>query len=50
MQRHLALEEIVHLLRQVKDDSDGQDEHDREKERTQKLLDYIPVQPFQIKS
>ena len=40
---HLFLEEIVHLLRQVEDDGDGQDQHDREKERPEKFLNYVPI-------
>ena len=39
--RDLVLEEIVHLLRQVKDDSDRQNEHDAKEKRAQKLLDNI---------
>ena len=45
-ERYLALEEIVHLLRQVKDDGDRQNEHDREKERTQEFLYYVPIEAF----
>ena len=47
LERHLVLKEIVHLLRHVKYDSDRQNQHDREKERTQKLLDYVPIQSLQ---
>ena len=45
---YLGFEEIVHLLRQVKDDSDGQNQHDREKERAEKFLDYVPIVRFGI--
>ena len=45
-QRDLVFEEIVHFLRQVKHDGDRKNEHDREKERAQELLYYIPVEAF----
>ena len=45
---YLFLEEVIHLLRQVKDDSDGQNQHDREKERAEKFLDYVPIESFHI--
>ena len=45
---HLSLEEIVHLLRQVKDDGDGQNQHDRKKERPEKFLNYVPIKAFHI--
>lgn len=41
--RHLRLKEVVHLLRQIEDDGDRENEHDREKECAQKLLDNIEV-------
>jgi len=47
VQRNLVLEEIIHFLRQVKDDGDRKNEHDREKERAQEFLDDIPVYPLQ---
>ena len=43
LERHLVLKEIVHLLRHVEYDSDRQNQHDREKERTQKLPNNIPI-------
>ena len=43
LQRHLVLEEIVHLLRQVKHDGDRKNEHDRKEERAQKFLNNIVV-------
>ena len=42
-ERHLELKEIVHFLREVKDDRNRKNEHDREKERAQKLTNNIPV-------
>ena len=42
-QRNLVFKEIVHLLRQVKDDRDRQNEHDRKKERAQEFPYYIPI-------
>ena len=45
-QRNLVLKEIVHLLRQVENDCNREDEHDGKKERAQKLLDNIEVQAF----
>ena len=48
VQRNLVLEEIVHLLRQVKDDRDRQNEHDGKEERAQKFLDNIPIESFQL--
>ena len=40
------LEEIVHLLRQIEDDSDRKNEHDRKEERAQKFLNNIPIKAF----
>ena len=48
VKRHLVLEEIVHFLRQVKHDRNRKNEHDREEERAQKLLNYVPIQTFHI--
>ena len=42
------LKEIVHLLRKIEDDGDGENQHDREKERTEELPDYIPIESFQM--
>ena len=42
-ERYLMLEEIIHLLRQIKDDGNRQNEHDRKEERAQEFLDNIPI-------
>ena len=47
-ERDLVLEEIVHLLGQVKDDGDGQYQHNGEKECPQKLPNYIPIKLLQF--
>ena len=43
-QRNLVLKEIIHLLRQVENDCNREDEHDGKKERAQKLLDNIEIE------
>ena len=43
----LLLKEVVHFFGKVKNDSDAQNEHYREEERTKELLDNIPIQCFQ---
>ena len=40
--------EIIHLLRQIEDDGDREDEHDGEKERAQELTDNIIIQTFHV--
>ena len=46
LERNLVLKEIVHFLREVEDDRDRQNQHDREKERTQEFLYYVPIEAF----
>ena len=43
---YLVLEEIIHLLGEVKDDGNGKNEHDREEERAQEFPYYVPVEAF----
>ena len=47
LERNLVLKEIVHFLREVEDDRNRQNQHDREKERTQEFLYYVPIESFQ---
>ena len=42
----LVLKEIIQFLRQVKYNGNTENQHDREKERAEKLLDNIPVKRF----
>ena len=47
LERHLVLEEIVHLLREVKDHGNREDEHNREEEGAEELTDNIIIKTLQ---
>ena len=43
----MVLEEIIHLLREVKDHGDREDEHNREEEGAEELTDNIIIKTLQ---
>ena len=45
--RHLILEEVIQLLRQVEHDGNTHDEHNREEECAEELAYYVFVESFQ---
>ena len=45
---HLVLEEVIKLLREVENNGNTHDEHDRENERAKELAYYVSVQTFHL--